>query len=1041
MIDNRQFQLLDEQSKLLSELIFFEKRSIPVWKSRTATYVEYGKYVDYTPWKKMSLGEIWDIRYDEARWFEADVTVPESMAGKRLVLELSLGGEGVVLVNGDPKCGVTFFYELIRGNVLPRTRVDLTDKAVAGTVYHVSFQTNMNYKDFYKGSRYNVYADDNTTRYTMKYAFLGAVDEEAESLALDVENLLLVAEAYRKTTAPVLNGEMQFRNAYPQAFNDFLQANRDDALFQGVSDALRAAFHEIPFFEPKEVMRAHVPAAAKALHEALSKLPKYDQGEVTASGFAHMDIVWLWEEKHTVRKVANTFLNALALIDRYPEYVFTFSQPYTYEMMEKHCPALFKRIVERVKDGHIDPIGNLWVEMDTNIASGESIVRQLLYGRAYQLEKFGQESGVFYMPDSFGYPASLPQIIDRSGIKYFYTNKLYTNELYRFPFTWFLWQGIDGTRVKSYLMRVGYNGRVNPDRLTQTIVQNENKAFTDKGYMTFGYGDGGGGAEYKMLESARRFKDLPGVPRVKMGRMEDFLDEVYAPVRGTSMKDAKEAGLPVWDDELYLDRHRGTFTTMGAIKKLNRRAEFGIRRLEILSSLAAILLRKAYPKKELDALWKEQLRLQFHDSLPGSSITQVNKAAVRDFTKLIENMKKLEGRLLQSLGNAIASSGEVSFNALSFPRVEETGNAIRILPSLGWSGIDALPSGGLKATAHTLENRYFKLKFDRRGRIASLYDKLAGREAFAAPGNAFRLFEEIAKAQLSAWDIQPEYEDKELAFPAPKIAEVARVTATEAALRFVYEFGNSRLEQEVVVYSDIDRIDFRTKADWHETMKLLKVSFEPAVHAREATYEIQFGAISRPTHRNTAYDAMRFEVLAHKWADLSESDYGLSILNDCKYGYDAHGDEIRLTLLRAPLEPDCKADRGEHEFTYALFPHEGSWSEYTVESGLELNEPPVRIPAAGGKATLPDVYSFAELSDNRMILDTFKKAENGDGYILRLYECTGGSGMETVSFARGFKSVNECNLMEVDEETPVPGGDSFSFEFKPFEIRSFRVRF
>ncbi|MBO4411227.1 MAG: hypothetical protein J5794_03480, partial [Lachnospiraceae bacterium] len=351
MIDQRQIQLLEEQKKLLEGLVFFEKQAIPVWKSRSATYVEYGKYVKFTPWKTMKLGESYDMRYDEARWFEADVTVPESMAGKRLVLELSLGGEALVSVDGEPKCGVTFFYSIERMNVRPRTRVDLASSGVPGTSYHISIQTNLTYKDFYKGSRFNAYADDNHQRYTMQYAFLGAVDDEAEALVLDLENLLLTAEAYRKSAAETLNGEVNFRQANNAAYRELLQNVRDRAIYEGVQDAMRAAYACIPFFSPKEEMRAKVPEAAKALHDALKKLPKYDQGEVTVSGFAHMDIVWLWEERHTVRKVENTFLNALQLIDRYPEYVFTFSQPYTYEMMEKHCPALFEKVVKRVKDG------------------------------------------------------------------------------------------------------------------------------------------------------------------------------------------------------------------------------------------------------------------------------------------------------------------------------------------------------------------------------------------------------------------------------------------------------------------------------------------------------------------------------------------------------------------------------------------------------------------------------------------------------------------------------------------------------------------
>ncbi len=1038
MIDYHQIQLIREQLKILSGTAFFERIPIPEWQTRSATYVDYGQYRNYSHWKKMRLGDSWDCRFDEGWWFEADVAVPESMAGKRLVLELCLGGEGLVSVNGKALSGVTFFSNLLNGRLAHRTRVDLCDAGVPGTRYHISFQTNMNYKDFYKGSRYNRYADDNTTRYTLKYAWLCAVDDTAENLILDVENLLLAADSYNSAAAPILNGEYQLRGNYSQDFRTLLRENRNDALYQGMIGAVKAAFGKLSFFDGPEKLRSQIPAAAQALQKALSELPAYDQGEVSVSGFAHMDIVWLWEDRHTIRKVENTFRNALALIDRYPEYLFSFSQPYTYSLMERYAPDLFREIIRRVRDGHIDPVGNLWIELDPTLASGESIVRQLLYGRVYALRHFGQDSRVFFLPDSFGFPASLPQIIRRSGIRYFFTSKLSTNEQYHFPFTYFLWQGIDGTRVPSYAMRVSYNGRVTPDRLNETVLLNENKPFTRSGYLTFGYGDGGGGAEYKMIESVRRFRNLPGIPRLRYQRLEDYLDSVFGP-EGSDAERANVASLPVWDDELYLDRHRGTLTTLERIKYLNRRSEFALRRLEILSSVNALLFSRPYPAKELEDLWKEMLRLQFHDRLPGSTITQVNRAAVASFETLLERIRVLQDQAAAVFGAHLPSG--TLFNPLSFRRTVQTAVGTVSLPPLGWSVTVSPFSGGLSASEDSLENRFFRLRFLPSGALVSLIDKRSGREMLKAPSNVFHLYEEITKPQLSAWDIHPEYLDREIPFPEASGIRVRNDGDGEASVSFTYRFGASTLIQEAVLYSDLDRIDFRTRADWHESMKLLKVSFSPSVHTREASYEIQFGAIRRPTHRNTSFDAMRFEASGHRWADLSAPDHGLSVLTDCKYGFSALGDELSVSLLRAPLEPDCTADRGAHEFTYSLYPHDGSWDIRTVQAGLALNEGPLPLTAGKARRKMPEEGSFFTLSDDRMILDSFKRAEDGDGYIIRLYEATGGSGEETVSCFLPFASVTECNLMEQDETPVSREGDRFRFSFTAFQIRSFRLRF
>ncbi|MBQ7566991.1 MAG: alpha-mannosidase, partial [Oscillospiraceae bacterium] len=1026
---NVQMDLISERIKLFEKAVVKQTVSIPQW---TKQAFRYGEPIEYTPLgepQPIRVGDTWRCGFTEMHAFESTVTIPPEMAGERVVLELSFGGEGLVFLDGKPASGVTYYETLIGGKLRHRERVDVSKSAVAGQTVAIRAEMYVNYKDFYKARPYHHYTDEDYVDYKFRFARLVSIDETSEQYLLDVQTVFEEIK-YLLDPSPVVLDALNTMRMPGAMDHSLLLHARDDALVQHLTDALRGSLMLLPTYGTAEELRAAAKPARELLWREIGKIQTGKEGTVISSGFAHMDIVWLWQQKHTTRKIINTFCNTLALMERYPDYMFTFSQPYTYRQLEQFAPDVFEKVKEKIREGRIDPIGNLFIEMDANLASGESIVRQLLYGKSYYEEKFGRSSDVFFMPDSFGYPASLPQIMKRAGIRWFFTSKLSTNETWRFPYTYFRWQGIDGTQISSYLLRTPYNGKMTPERIEQTYRRMEDKSVSETAFLTYGFGDGGGGADWRMIESAERVAKLPGLPNVRHGTFSEFFREVFD----------NADHVPVWDDELYLDRHRATYTTNGKIKKQNRRAELLLRDLEIYSSMREAQFGVPYPKAELKELWLMILPLQFHDSLPGSSIPQVFRDADAVFERFFNKAETLLAEVLGDLANAAgAPNGEtVFFSSLPFDmtrQIAATGFAPVCLPAFGAAWQKNNPADAVKATSNSLENKFFRLTVDESGLIASLYDKRLQKELFRKPGNELHIFDEITSVRLSAWDLYPETMKTCRVATNSATVTLAEQSDETAAIRVVRKFGSSTIDQLIRVYSDVDRVDIETHVDWHERMKLLKAAFYPAVHAREASYEIQFGALKRPTHRNTAYDALRFEACAHRWADLSQADCGVSVLNDCKYGYDVTDDTIRISLLRAPLEPDDGMDRGVHEFTYSIYPHKAGFElGGTAAAAMALNSPPrsAVVQNAAGTALRPFVTLRQPIADG-VILDTVKKAENGDGYIFRFYEAVGSSGTVKAECCMPLASVTECDLMEENDATDTVCIDDndFSFEFKP----------
>ncbi len=1061
--------ILDNKLEMLEPMIYQDIHNIASWETKRLMYVEPLKFEEVDKeWSPINMGEHWNVTYDETRLFRTKVTLPESFAGKQAMLVLDLGGEAQVRIDGKLASGVTSYKPANYMTPHLRSRVYVPEQYKPGDTFEVEVEAHLNFMEF----AYALKSKSLTPReeYTLRTAFVAVVDEELEKYYFDLLCAVEALDTFANPLDTFTNSNARILDKTVQKIMDHL--NGDSFLHKRLFNTIMDSVSKLDLEFDYERLRASIPAASKALTDGLAAIPHKATAMVKFVGQAHIDTAWLWPLKETVRKCAKTFSNTVKLMEKYPEYIFAFSQPQLFAYTEEFYPELFEQVKQRVLEGRIELVGNAWVEMDTNVPSGEALVRQLLYGRQYFMDKFGKSSRVFWMPDVFGYTWALPQIMKRSGVDYFFTSKLVNNDTNNFPHSLFMWQGVDGTQILSYLQRLNYNGNLNAGTLSEIYSLFNQKDVCDTVLMTIGYGDGGGGPSYQMLEKAERLKNFPGLPKSEIATSESFFEEA----------EKVQDQLPVWNDEMYYEFHRGTYTSQADTKKNNRKGELLLRRTEMACAMASVLLGKEYPAKAIGDLWKPILTNQFHDILPGSSIHQVYVDCAEIYKTAFEKANAIYdeaiGALNAAIGlkdNQIAVWNFLGWNVtdtvtgkakgIHTALVDADGNTVNAtykksscgcntvftfeakdVPALGvkiyTATDDAAEADTLKATVNVLENAHLRLTLDENGNIASLFDKHADREVFCGckPSNLLTIFEDIPHRE-SAWNIDMEYMNHFWTLEKAESVELVENSPVRAVVRVVRKFNLSTITQDIVLARDARRVDFVTHVDWHETERMLKAAFYADVLSPKATYEIQFGAIERPTHWNTSYDKARFEVCGHKWADLSEGLYGVSILNDCKYGYDIKDNCMRLTLLRSPNYPDPTGDKGEHDFVYSIFPHAGDWRVGdTVRESFKVNVPLMaNYGAADAKATIAPV-SFASIDKANAIIDTIKGAEDGDGLIVRVYESQGARCEAAISFGFDVKDVTECNLMEVDEQAVPADGNGFKFYIKPYEIKTFRVR-
>lgn len=828
-------------------------------------------------------------------------------------------------------------------------------------------------------------------------------------------------------------------------------------------------------------------------------------------GNAHIDIAWLWRMAETVMVARNTYETVIKNMGEYPELHYAQSQALTYYWIEKKYPWLFQEIKKAWQQGHWEIVGGMWVEPDCNLISGESWVRQILYGKNYFKEKFGCDVKIGWNVDSFGYNWNMPQFYRKSGIDLFVTQKIWWNDTTVFPYYIFWWEGVDGTRLLSYFPPEGYTSRVQLDSVANNITKYEATTGYKKSLILYGIGDHGGGPNRETLNRVRDYGQLSIAPDFIHSRSAGFLEKMQS--------DLGE-DIPVWKDELYLEYHRGTYTTQAAVKKGNRRSEEGLSTAEKAASLTAMVGKDAneyvYPKEKLENTWKQVLTNQFHDILPGSSITPVYRDALEVYQQVEKSQKGVTKKSLLHLAKVV-DTGFVQnsfkrkttvpvlvFNPLSWVRSDmvevfipgETGTnwiivdqagrvepaeieedqegeegGVRIVflahdvPAIGYKVYAAVKGDGVQALYSNLEgeggvieNDFFRVVVNEKsGNIKSIYWKLKRRELVpvGCEANILQVYEDRPQ-DWDAWNIG--YTGRMWEINQADSVKIVKQTQVRIVLEVkksflgmdkeryspTEDFPSSFFTQYITLYKDLPRIDILTEADWWESHMFLKAAFPLDISSEYATYEIPYAAIRRTTRSGTLWEKARFEVPALRWADLSDDRIGVSLLNDCKYGYDIHGNVMKLSLLRAPTWPDKMADRGKHTFTYSLYVHDGNWNDGdTVKQARQLNSPLIAVVTGIHKGSLPALYSFFTVSPGGVILDTVKQAEAGRGFILRLYESLGREEQVMVTCFVSPKRVIETNLIEqqLESSTVMMDGKTVQLSFKPFEIKTLKVDF
>ena len=808
---------------------------------------------------------------------------------------------------------------------------------------------------------------------------------------------------------------------------------------------------------------------------------------IIVNGHAHLDIGWLWPYWRTHQKIEHTLSNVLGLMERFPYYYYSQSQPQLLQWLKQDSPEIYGRVKERIREGRIELVGAMWVEADCNLPSGESLIRQIFHGTRFLQQEFGVTPRLVWLPDTFGYTAALPQIMRGCNISTFMTTKLSWNQFNRMPYDTFRWRGIDGSEVLAHFITAPdvsenaayytYNGPLQPDDVVQTWKNYQQQSINDQLLYLCGWGDGGGGPAEDQLERVRIMANLPDFPRVSMGRVAEYFADLYE-----RMWDHPR--LPIWVGELYLEFHRGTYTSQAAIKRANRQAELFYRETELLNAWASLY---GMPSRQplLNEGWQRILLNQFHDVLPGSSIPEVYADARVLYEEAASLGERVRCEALTTFARQIGLQDENLWllNTLPWERTDPIQlNGIDYITggqgATDWDGtatvlIDGLrlPSYGAATIAASTEkhgeptNRmchaiyresqqivlcsdYYELVLNKHGEISRLYDKRIGREVLAPgqTGNQLIAFED-RPLNFDAWDIDHYYEEKPYFLREMAQMRIIEDGPIRVTVEVIRHFLSSSVKQRISLWRSSPRIDFVTDIDWHEHDILLKAAFPVAINSTRATYEIQFGCVERPTHRNTSWDWARFEVYAHRWVDLSEEGYGVSLLNDSKYGHDIHDNVMRLTLLKSSTRPDPEEDQGQHHFTYSLLPHPGDWREaQTVRRAYELNVPVLAI--AGNDISLDNgksqenITRLSFLSTNcpHVVVETVKPAENGDGLIVRLYEAHNQRGGGELIFATSIHSAEECNLLEEAIGHSVFQENRLQFHVRPFEIKTFRVR-
>lgn len=1031
-------------------------------------------------WEDIRMDTVWK-NTGEHRWYRTRFTIPQEMDGKHVEFRFRTAG----IDNGEDMTNPQMLFylngKICQGIDIHHREVTVSFCAAAGDEYEAAFYV-------YSGSE----PGD-----LILYTELVAIDDLIQKVYYDFQ---VPAEAARvlKEADPDHHRRI-LKKLAPAAQRLDLRKPYSKIFYDSLAEADQMLEHEFYQEHGKDG----------------KQFTEKDTPVVSAIGHTHIDIAWLWTVAQTKEKVLRSFSTVLQLMDQYPDYTFMSSQPILYSFVKEQEPELYARIKERIEEGRWEVDGAMWLEPDCNLPCGESLVRQLIKGHHFIQEEFHKESKSLWLPDVFGYSAALPQILKKSGISYFMTNKLTWNQYNELPNDTFLWKGIDGSEVFVFMPTscaytrifgsgkplneihnsTTYTGILDPDYALGTYKRFQNKDLSEHTLLLFGYGDGGGGPTKEMLENGKRLKyGLPGLPKVVQRKEEDFFDEFYEEV-----KDNPE--LPVWNGELYFEFHRGTYTSMAKNKRNNRKSEILYEQLETLSCMGKDY-GIVYPAEKICLGWDKILLNQFHDIIPGTCIEPVYDNTDLEYQEILETGKNELKRTAEQLAYRILGVPDsekdqpgpkrkylVVFNTMGYRRNDivrisdcfvqaasavsgdgsvypvqclENGDMIffaKNIPALGYCTFELISEQGKEERGNIsenisedfcetedggfqFENNFYRAVFDSCMQLTSLLEKKNGREFIKQnrKGNVLTTYED-RPMNWDNWNVDPYYRKKPYQadwHTAPKVTERGPVRTT---VQICHGYVDSVVTQEIHFYKDLPRIDFETKADWREHNVLLKVNFPVEVNAVRAAYEIQFGNIERETTANHSYDTAKFEVCAHKWADLSEDNAGISLLNDCKYGYSIRDGEMELTLIKAGTYPNPNADIGCHEFTYSIYPHSGRWQEaQTVEQAYNLNVPLITAVEEKSTPVTDEIRKeLVSLNCNNCFVEVLKQAEDGNGFILRMYENKNRRTKAVIQINREVHKVYECNLLEQNEAEVLLKNGAIETELKPYEIKSFRL--
>ncbi len=988
-------------------------------------------------WSILKTGDTWKGR-DRFLWMHKELEIPAEWKGRKVVGVFDFGNTGggnnsgfesMLYVNGKMYQGVDANHKEV-----------FFDDALCGTTVDVTFR-------LWSGLEGGGVPKDQEHRITR--ADLACLDEK-------VDDFYYMASMVWQTMELL---------------------NESDPVRHELCKALDSACHCIDWSYPgSESFYESVHQADDFLNERIDGMDKNSMINVYCVGHTHIDVAWLWRLKHTREKCSRSFSTVFRLMEMYPEYIFLQTQPQLYEYMKEEFPEIFENIKEKVKEGRWETDGAMWVEADCNLTSGESLTRQILLGSKFFKDEFDKDVEYLWLPDVFGYSWALPQILKKAGINTFMTTKISWNQYNRMPHDTFKWKGIDGSEVLTHFITTPepwddnsswfytYNGKLIPKTVKGVWDGYRDKQMNKDLLISFGFGDGGGGVNRDMLECRRRLDKIPGLPNVKMSTAGEYFRKLHDTVENTDQY------VHTWDGELYLEYHRGTYTSHGYNKRMNRKMELLYRRTEWLTVLNALLagdLKKA-EQEELTKGWKHILTDQFHDIIPGSSIHEVYEDSTKDYAYIEGIAREVEQtaceNILSSKENTftvVNTSGwamdqivSVQGNADGVYRdtdgnelISQKGNGmtyveVKDVPATGFKTIvfeemkKDVPKAAFTVNGREIETPYYQISLNQYGQITKLFDKTYGRDVLpeGMRGNVLQVFED-KPLDFDAWDIDIFYQEKMREVTELTVFEITEMGPLCMNIHMEWNYMNSYIRQDMMLYSSDRRIDFRTDVDYHEQHQLLKAAFPVDIRSTYGTYDVQYGNVRRPNNWNTSWEQARFESVAHRWADLSERNYGVSILNDCKYGHDIKDNVLRISLLKAATHPDHLQDQGEHTFTYSLLPHGGDFIEgAVVQEAFALNEPMQVLP---GECALP-YDSFLSFDNEQVELDAVKKSEDGKYIVIRFHEFAGSKQRVTMKPGFAYQAWAPCDLRERPLGEFTEGG--ISMELHAYEIQTILIQ-